>query len=73
MSKYSWVEFRAGAKYFLGHKSPNIAEREDVGYSSAWMHHKEEIGTILNTGRIMCQNKVAAWSGSGCRINMWQR
>ena len=40
MSKYSWVEFRAGAKYFLGHKSPNIAEREDVGYSSAWMHHK---------------------------------
>ena len=40
LSKYSWVEFVIGAKYYLGTKSPTIAEREDKGYSAAWMHHK---------------------------------
>lgn len=40
LSKYSWVEFYNGAKYYLGTKSPTIAEREDKGYSEAWMHHK---------------------------------
>ena len=40
MSKYSPTEFRVGAKYFQGMRSPNNAEREDIGYSSAWLHHK---------------------------------
>ena len=40
LSKYSPVEFLAGAKYYLGDKSPNVAERIDKGYSSAWLHHK---------------------------------
>ena len=40
MSKYSWTEFRVGAKYFQGTRSPNNAEKEDIGYSSAWLHHK---------------------------------
>lgn len=40
MSKYSFVEFRVGAKYYQGTRSPNNAEKEDVGYSSAWLHHK---------------------------------
>ena len=40
MSKYSPVEFRVGAKYFQGTRSPNNAEREAIGYSSAWLHHK---------------------------------
>lgn len=40
MSKYSFIEFRVGAKYFQGTRSPNNAEREDIGYSSAWLHHK---------------------------------
>jgi len=40
MSKYSWIEFRVGAKYFQGTRSPNNAEREEIGYSSAWLHHK---------------------------------
>ena len=40
MSKFSWVEFRVGAKYFQGDRSPNNAERETIGYSSAWLHHK---------------------------------
>lgn len=40
LSKYSLTEFRAGAKYYQGNRSPNAAEREDKGYSEAWMHHK---------------------------------
>jgi len=40
MSKYSLTEFRVGAKYYQGTRSPNNAEREDIGYSSAWLHHK---------------------------------
>jgi len=41
LSKYSWVEFRAGMQYYQnGKRSPNAAEREACGYSMAWMHHK---------------------------------
>ncbi len=40
LSKYSWVEFSVGAKYYQGDRSPNNAEREIKGYSLAWLHHK---------------------------------
>ena len=40
LSKYSPTEFMVGAKYYQGVRSPNSAEREDKGYSEAWMHHK---------------------------------
>ena len=40
LSKYTPTEFFAGAKYYQGVRSPNAAEREDKGYSEAWMHHK---------------------------------
>ena len=40
LSKYSWTEFRVGAKYYQGNRSPNNAEREEIGYSTAWLHHK---------------------------------
>lgn len=40
MSKYSFTEFRVGAKYFQGTRSPNNAEKEDIGYSTSWLHHK---------------------------------
>ena len=40
LSKYSPVEFWNGARYYQGVRSPNAAEREDKGYSEAWMHHK---------------------------------
>ncbi len=40
LSKYSPTEFLVGAKYFQGTRSPNDAEREEKGYSSAWLHHK---------------------------------
>ncbi len=40
LSKYGWTEFRIGCRYYQGTRSPNNAEREDKGYSSAWLHHK---------------------------------
>ena len=40
LSKYSPSEFLVGAKNFQGNRSPNDAERELLGYSSAWLHHK---------------------------------
>ncbi len=40
MSKFSPAEFWVGVRYFQGDRSPNNAEREANGYSSAWLHHK---------------------------------
>lgn len=40
LSKYSPTEFIPGAKYYTGSQSPNNGERNDKGYSLAWMHHK---------------------------------
>ncbi len=41
LSKYSPTEFCQGVRYYQGgRRSPNEAEREDLGYSLAWMHHK---------------------------------
>ena len=40
LSKYAPTEFFTGARYFQGDRSPNAAEREEKGYSEAWMHHK---------------------------------
>ena len=40
LSKYSPTEFIVGCKYYQGNMSPNNAEREAIGYSSAWLHHK---------------------------------
>ena len=40
LSKYSPEEFLNGVKYYQGYRSPNVAEREDKGYSASWLHHK---------------------------------
>lgn len=40
LSKYMPSEFLVGVKYYQGTRSPNNAEREEIGYSSAWLHHK---------------------------------
>lgn len=40
LSKYSWVEFSAGVKYFQGNRSPIEKEKETIGYSMGWLHHK---------------------------------
>ncbi len=40
LSKYTFAEFLPGARFYKGTRSPNEAEREEYGFSSAWMHHK---------------------------------
>ena len=40
LSKYSWTEFRVGCRYYQGNRSPNNAEREALGMSTSWLHHK---------------------------------
>jgi hypothetical protein len=40
LSKYSWSEFWPGVKYYQGYRSPNNAQREAEGVSTAWLHHK---------------------------------
>lgn len=40
LSKYSPTEFWAGVRYFQGNRSPNDAQRQAEGCSTAWLHHK---------------------------------
>ena len=40
LSKYMPSEFLVGCKYYQGNRSPNNAEREATGVSTAWLHHK---------------------------------
>ena len=40
LSKFSRAEFWAGVKYFQGYRRPQAEERERLGYSAAWLHHK---------------------------------
>lgn len=40
LSKYSLEEFIPGVRYYQGDRSPNAAEREELGFSRAWLHHK---------------------------------
>lgn len=40
LSKYHPTEFLVGARYYQGNRSPNAAEREQKGYSTAWLRHK---------------------------------
>lgn len=40
LSKFSPIEFMPSANYFQGNKSPIEAEKAEIGYSKAWLHHK---------------------------------
>ncbi len=40
LSKYSPTEFWQGVKNYTGTCSPNELERNEKGYSEAWLHHK---------------------------------
>ena len=40
LSKFSPSEFCVGVRYWTGKRSPNAGERQEKGYSTAWMHHK---------------------------------
>lgn len=40
LSKYGITEFTSSARYFQGNRSPIDAEKNAIGYSLAWQHHK---------------------------------
>lgn len=40
LSKYSPIEFISGVRYYQGHRSPISKEKEVLGYSKGWLHHK---------------------------------
>ena len=40
LSKYSITEFKASIKYYTGTHSPITGEKQEKGYSEAWLHHK---------------------------------
>lgn len=42
MSKFSPTEFIPSVKYYSGVRSPIEAEKEEKGYSMAWLHHKNK-------------------------------
>lgn len=60
LSKYSPTEFFSSGKYWTGNRSPIDNEKDDIGYSLAWQHHKghnphhweywiDNVGTRKNT------------------------
>lgn len=40
LSKYSPSEFCPSVKYYQGYRSPYAYEKELLGYSAGWLHHK---------------------------------
>lgn len=40
LSKFGPTEFVSSARHFQGNRSPIEAEKEAIGYSKAWLHHK---------------------------------
>lgn len=40
LSKYSFTEFFASARYFQGNSTSIVAEKIEKGYSLAWLNHK---------------------------------
>ncbi|MCD8308537.1 MAG: DUF5662 family protein [Clostridia bacterium] len=69
LSKYSPTEFIPGAKFYLGDKSPQVAERKYMGYSAAWLHHKGrnkhhfEYWRDVCDGRNICVKMPAVYFG----------
>ena len=83
LSKYSFAEFMASAKFFNGTKSPIGVEKEKFGYSKAWAHHKGrnshhwEHWTDFARGEMYCMKMpitdlkelLCDWIGAGKAYN----
>ncbi len=81
LSKFSIQEFAPSARYFQGNRSPIEAEKEAIGYSNAWLHHKSHnkhhweywCDYDNNTGEVFPHNiplryvieMVCDWIGAG--------
>ena len=67
LSKYSPIEFWAGVKYFQGDRSPIDKEKQVLGYSLGWLHHKGHNMHHWNIGWI----KIKMASSSIQLLKMW--
>lgn len=66
LSKYGPTEFMTGVKYYQqGTRSPNAAERDEKGYSIAWLHHK---GRNRHHFEYWIDFSKAAGGLTGCRM-----
>ena len=72
LSKYSPAEFLVGAKYYQGNRSPNNAEREDIGVSTAWLHHKGRNRHHFEYW-IDYTKDPKSTPARRCRVSMWRR
>lgn len=70
LSKYSPGEFWRGAKYYLGYRSPNDAERRETGVSLAWLHHKGRNRHHFEYWIDYCLAPDGAVYFGGCRMPM---
>lgn len=83
LSKFSTAEFKNSAVFFNGTKSPIAVEKEVLGYSTAWAHHKGhnthhwEYWTDWNHGEFYCvempiedvKEMLCDWIGAGKAYN----
>lgn len=65
LSKYTLAEFCVWVKFFQWFRSPNIFERESLGYSSAWLHHKGR-----NKHHYEYRNDLIDWEYNPVKIPM---
>ena len=70
LSKYSPEEFLSGVRYYQGTRSPNAAEKEIVGYSAAWLHHKGRNKHHFEYWMDYSAEIGKVWSAPKCRSNM---
>lgn len=71
LSKYSPTEFLVGARYYQGTRSPNNAEREAIGLSTSWLHHKGRNRHHYEYWMDYCVRQTGGINGSGiiaCRM-----
>ena len=66
LSKYNPKEFLVGCRYYQGNRSPNAAEREEKGYSSAFII-KGATDITSSTGLTWIWIGGSRWLGCGCR------
>ena len=89
MSKFSPIEFFNSVKYYTGNRSPIDNEKDEKGYSYAWLHHRGRnphhweywIDNLSSGGQALkmpykfVKEMICDWIGSGKAYNgkKWTR
>ena len=65
LSKFSFTEFWTNVKYAVPGKSPIDVQKENIGFSMAWQHHKG------HNPQTQPYHHLQVWAG--CRMSTWCR